>query len=170
MHIVDLCDKQHVYILFSIVRENPGIITDSRGAAADCAIRMRGDSIQSRSIDAGRGLCQHLVLMRLTCSSRRRGAIDLCIYYVGVMYDERVDFASSTGAPGHYQRSLDSPCCSLDYLLSFQHLVYSPSSEWTDEWRDPGTGKGALSSATSTTSISLNAADRTWTCCCNCMC
>lgn len=55
--------------------------------------------------------------------SKRRVAIDPYTCCTGAMYDERDDPASSAVlAAARYRRSLGSPGCSLNYLLSFQHL------------------------------------------------
>lgn len=96
-----------------------GVITDVRVAAADCATRMRGDSIQSRSI-VGREFCRRSVPTHPT-PSRRIAVIDPCSCCTGVIYDEPDDPASSavSAAAGRYRPSLDSPGCSLNYLLSF---------------------------------------------------
>ena len=55
--------------------------------------------------------------------SKRKVVIDVCICCTEAMYDEGDVLASSVAsAAGHHRRSLDSPGCSLNYLLSFQHL------------------------------------------------
>lgn len=43
-----------------------------RDAAADCVTRMRGDSIRSHSIDAGRGSCRRSAPTHPTSERKRR--------------------------------------------------------------------------------------------------
>jgi len=57
------------HVLFSIIKWD--VITDIRDVAADCVIRMRGDSTRSHSIDDDRGSYRHSALTHPTSERKK---------------------------------------------------------------------------------------------------